>query len=162
MENIVYSWRENAYQDNEKTKRILKKFSIKYLYQLFHEDFLESQNEKFLDEMSNLGVTVYHLCGEREWGIENNAKGMIKEINKILKFNQKSKFPIQGVVFDVETYVGNRDNFDFKKYLDNMILAYNYAHQNNVYVVIAIPVWFDKINISYLETLIHLHAMKCL
>lgn len=154
MENIVYSWKENAYQDVEKTKNILKEFSIKYLYQLFHENFFENINEKFLKEMLDCGITVYHLCGEREWGIEDNAKGMIKEIDKILNFNQKSKIPIQGIVFDVESYVGNRDNFDFKKYLDNMILSYNYAHKNNLYVVIAIPIWFDKINISYLETLI--------
>ena len=33
--------------------------------------------------MLDCGITVYHLCGEREWGIEDNAKGMIKEIDKL-------------------------------------------------------------------------------
>ena len=94
------------------------------------------------------------VYGERIWGAEEHAVGLIQEINKILTYNQKNTIPIQGIVFDVETYAGNRENFDFQKYLQNMITAYHYAHKNNLYVVVAIPIWFDKINISYLESLI--------
>lgn len=154
--NILYSWNMSALTDNELLD-IIDKYHISTIYQDFSSKYLKEQDDTFMIYMKNKNVEVYHLCGEKEWALEENATSMKQEIDKVVTYNQKSSYKIKGIVFDVEPYQNEKnieDNFDFSLYVSNMKKAYKYSKNKGLKMVIAIPIWFDNINEKLLKELI--------
>lgn len=152
-ESVLYSWSMDAL-DDEDLLDIIKKHNVHLLYQDFNTKYLEGSNDEFIKKMLEIDAEVYHLCGEIEWGLEKDASSMIKEIDKVIFFNKNVSNKIKGIIFDIETYQNSIEEFDFSLYVSNMKKAYEYAKKNNIKMHIAIPIWFDKININELEDLI--------
>lgn len=158
-ENILYSWSMDAVEDKE-LEDYISKYNIKELYQDFSTKYLEEEDSSFIHLMHNMDVLVYHLAGDPSWGKDLKADKMKKEIDKVLAFNNRNEEKIDGIVFDIESYTDSsdvksgKDDFDFDTYTKSIINAYNYAKNYNLYMVIAIPVWFEKVSIENLEELI--------
>lgn len=151
--NVLYSWSMDALEDPELIT-IIKKHHIKELYQDFSTEYLKKQDSTFLKTMSKNNVNVYHLCGDPSWGLDKDATSMKQEIDKVVTYNKKNNDSLSGIVFDIEPYLHNKENFNFALYVEAMKEAYKYATSKNIYMVIAIPVWFDTINKELLESLI--------
>lgn len=151
--NILYSWSMDALVDNE-LEPILKQHQIQSLYQDFSSAYLKGTDSEFIARMNKLGIDVYHLSGDPSWGEEKSAKHMKDEIDKVVAYNMNNKEKIAGIVFDIEPYLNNEENFDFPLYVEVMKKAYQYAKSKDVYMILAIAVWFDTIDENLLEELI--------
>lgn len=150
--NILYSWNMETLTDDNLIKTI-KKFGIKTLYQDFNSNYLNGDDNEFIKKMNDINVDVYHLTGDPSWAY--NSERLKKEIDKVLTYNQKNEFKIKGIVFDIEPYSKDKENFDFKEFVNTMKIAYEYAHNNDLYMINAIPVWFENYSSQLLEDLIH-------
>lgn len=154
--NILYSWNMSAITD-KKLLDIIDKYNISTLYQDFSTEYLSGKDYIFMIDMQDKNVEVYHLCGEKEWGLEKDAISMKKEIDKIVDYNNNSSYKIKGIVFDIEPYQNEKNievNFDFSLYVSIMKKAYQYSKSKNLLMVIAIPIWFDSMDENLLEDLI--------
>ena len=153
--SILYSWSMETITDKE-LLTIIDKHDIDTLYQDFSTEYLSLKDNAFIIKMESNDVDVFHLCGEKEWGYEENAESLKKEIDKVLNYNKSNKYKIKGIVFDIEPYQNekNIENFDFSLYVSILKKAYAYANSNNLKMVIAIPIWFDSIDKKLLEELI--------
>ena len=147
---ILYSWHMKTINDTDLI-RVIKELNIDTLYQDFSTDYLNSTNNIFIKQMNSYNVKVYHLAGDPSWGIKGKDK-IKEEINKVIKYNRKNKYKIDGIVLDIESYI--LDSFDGKDYLKILKESYKYAKKNEIYVVLCIPTWFDKYGKSYLKDLI--------
>lgn len=151
--NILYSWNMDTLSD-ERLFDVIDEYNIGTLYQDFSSNYLDNIDNTFVEQLSQINVDVYHLCGEPSWAIEKDAYNMIKEIDKIINYNSNVLNKIKGIVFDIEPYTESKDNFDFELYVNNMKLAYQYAKAKSLKMVIVMPIWFDKLDITLLEELI--------
>ncbi len=152
-ENILYSWKMDALEDKELLD-IIKKYNIKEIYQDFSTEYLTQNDSKFLKKMKEKGVKVYQLCGDPSWGLDKKATSMKREIDKVISYNKKNEEQIAGIVFDVEPYLHNEENFDFPLFTESMKEAYRYAKKQNLYLILALPVWLDSIDKNLLEDII--------
>lgn len=151
--NILYSWSMDALEDKELFD-IIKKYDIKEIYQDFTTDYLSKNDSAFLKQMKEKKIKVYQLCGDPSWGLDRKATQMKKEIDKVISYNQRNEEKIDGIVFDVEPYLHNEEDFDFPLYAASVKEAYQYAKKKNLYVVLALPVWLDSIDKNLLEDII--------
>lgn len=150
-ENILYSWNMDVLTDN-KFFQNLKRYNIKTIYQDFSSDYLNNNDNKFLEKMNKNKINVYHLCGDVDW-IDNKEK-IIEEIDKVITYNKGVDYKIKGIVFDIEPYHDGFDSFDFKTYVEVIKNTYMYMSSNDLYMVIAIPYWLEKKDKKLLEELI--------
>lgn len=139
-DRILYSWHMENISDNNLIKKI-KELNINILYQDFSNDYLNSNNSIFLEEMENNNIKVYHLCGDPSWGIKGNKK-IIKEIDKVINYNKRNKHKINGIVLDIESYT--LDTYKEDEYIKIIKNAYKYCKENKIYMILCIPTWMKK------------------
>ncbi len=143
---IMYSWNNDIFESSNSLE-ILENNNIKVVYQFFNKDnFDYDLLKKYKD------IEFYYLCGERDW-IDDDISFIKEEIDYVYEVNKKESI-LKGIVFDVEPYVENKDNFDFKKYVRAFEKAYKYASSKGIKMIICIPTWFNTIDDELLEKLI--------
>lgn len=142
---IMYSWNNDIF-DNSNSLEILENNNIKVVYQYFNKDnFDYSVLKNYKD------IDFYYLCGERDW--IDDISFVKNEIDYVYEVNKKDDI-LKGIVFDVEPYVENKDDFDFLKYVEIFEKAYKYASSKGIKMIICIPTWFNTIDEKLLEKLI--------
>lgn len=157
--NSMFSWDVSSIEDEEMNE-ILEKTNTRRVFQNIDSKILESNSfYAFMNRMKNENITVYYLTGEPEWALKENADFLNKAIDKTISWNMNSdNYKIQGMVFDVEPYLLSdwEDNQTalMESLISNLKRAYNYAKENELQIIICIPYWYDKNNMSYLEELI--------
>lgn len=151
-EVILYSWTQTD-TETENFFEILKEMKVDILYQDFKTSYLENNNHSLIEKLHDNNIKVYHLAGEKEWAYD--VRGIKKEIDKVINYN-KSGEKIDGIVLDIEKYLDGTDKFKQEVYLETLKDAYTYSKDNNIYMVLAIPYWFDsKYGEKYIEDIIH-------
>ncbi len=155
----LYSWKSSAWEEKkEHLFEIIEERKITDLYQDFTAAFLKEKNDSFIKELNEKNVDVFYLTGDPEWGRTTDAKDIIKEIDKVVEFNNSVKNKIKGIVFDVEPYQDLEDG-EFKEsmlktYKEAMEKGYTYAKEKGLMYIICIPSWYDKVNPSLLKEII--------
>lgn len=139
-DRILYSWHMENISDINLINTI-KKLNINILYQDFSNDYLNSNDSIFLEEMEKNNIKVYHLCGDPSWAV-NGSNKIIKEIDKVINYNKKNKHRINGIVLDIESYI--LDSYNEDEYIKIIKNAYKYCKENNIYMVLCIPTWMKK------------------
>lgn len=148
---ILYSWTQEEMEE-PLFLEILKEMKVNILYQDFKTDYLNKNDHTLIKEFHDKNIKVYHLSGEKEWAY--NFDSIKKEIDKVINYN-KSGEKLDGIVLDIEKYLDGVDFFEEQKYLQTMKEAYTYSKNNDIYMVLAIPYWFDsKYGESFIEQII--------
>lgn len=143
--SVMYSWNNDIFEQSNSFE-LLEDNNIKVVYQFFNKDFDYNLLDAFKD------IDFYYLCGERDW-IDDDISFIKKEIDYVYEVNKEENV-LKGIVFDIEPYVDNKDNFDFKKYVRALQEAFKYAKGKDVKMIICIPTWFNTIDEELLEKLI--------
>lgn len=157
--SILYSWNlDNILNDMEKFHSVLNDYNINIIYQDFTSNYLKEENDDFQKEMKQKGIKVYHLAGDPSWGKLGGEEAIKEEIKKVSTYNKKVTNKLSGLVLDIEPYISEKEEEfaveDFNIYVDIIKEGYQYAKENDVELILAIPYWFDKIDESLLEELI--------
>lgn len=157
--SILYSWNSSAW--NEKKDHlieVIEERNITDLYQEFTTSFLEKKEDHFIKLLKEKKVDVFQLVGHPSWGTKEGEEKVLKEIDKVVEFNQNVENKIKGIVFDIEPYQDYEpDTFDEKaleEYVHVIENAYFYAQQQDLMFVICIPTWYDKVSTSLLRELL--------
>ena len=156
---ILYSWNINDIEEDEnRFQQIIKEYQINKIYQDFTSEYLNQNDDTFIKKLSDQNITVYHLAGDPSWGQKGGFYKIAEEIDKVVNFNQNVTNPLKGIVLDIEPYVSEKkEEFqekDFEIYVREIKKAYRYIANKNLELILAIPYWFDKINLELLEELI--------
>lgn len=157
--HILYSWNLEDIKENEqKFEQILKDYHITTIYQDFTSEYFENVQNDFIKQMSKEKIDIYHLAGDPSWGRENGFLKIAGEIDKLEEYNQKVPYKIKGIVLDIEPYVSEKEEKfaieDFEIYVKEIKKSYRYIQDKNLELILAIPYWFDHIDIALLESLI--------
>lgn len=143
---ILYSWHMKNISDTKLIETV-KKLNINILYQDFSTDYLNGNNNTFIEKMNNNKILVYHLCGDPSWGIKGSNK-TIKEIDKVINYNKNNKHKISGIVFDIESYT--LESYDEDEYIEIINNTYEYCKKNNIYMILCISTWMKKTTLEKL------------
>ncbi len=158
-DSILYSWKlESIKNDEKKFETILEDYKINVIYQDFTTDYLKEFDDSFIEEMGKRNIKVYHLCGDPSWGKEDGYEKIKKEVLKVVNYNNNVSNKVVGVVLDIEPYISEKEEIflesDFRIYVEQIKKAYKMIKENDLEVILAIPYWFDKIDVSLLEELV--------
>ena len=158
-ERILYSWDlETILEDPKTFDTILKEYQINTIYQDFKKEYLKEADNKFLKEMKEKNISVYALAGDPTWGMKEGFLRIADEINRVEEYNRKVEIPMKGIVLDIEPYISEKEsNFaieDFEVYVGEIKKTYRYLKNKNLELILAIPYWFDRIDMSLLEELV--------
>lgn len=153
---ILYSWniKDISEEKRDNLEHIINKLNINTVYQTFSSDYLEESNDEFIKYLHKKNISVYHLTGEREWGLGNDMKYIYKEIDLVYKFNKNNKNKLDGIAFDIEPYILEEwTDASLEIYVSKMKKAYKYAQEKGIYFILVIPYWYDNLNLELLEEL---------
>ncbi len=157
----IYSWSPQVYKTGSLYEfyGVLEYLGIDKIYQYVENaDMSSLEFSEYLKLFNQKGKEVYYLTGSAEWGVEEDAVSLINEINIVANYNDLNEHKFTGILFDVEPYIldGWLDNqYEImQSYTENMEIAYEYAKEHNLKIILAIPFWLEDISEKHLETLI--------
>ena len=152
---ILYSWDfDDLLNENDRFDEVIDELDINTLYQTFSKDYLMGNDSKIIKKLHKKDMLVYHLTGEREWGIGDDMSYIYNQIDLVYNFNKNNDNKIDGIAFDIEPYILDEWNDDsLGIYVDKMKKAYKYANNLDVYFILVIPYWYDSIDVKLLEDL---------
>lgn len=153
---ILYSWDfgDVSLEKKDNLYYVINKLNIDTLYQTFSSDYLNGNDSTFIDEVHNKNILVYHLTGEREWGLGDDMQYIYNEIDMVYNFNKNNNDKIDGIAFDIEPYILDEwEDSSLEVYVSKMKKAYKYACNKGVYFILVIPYWYDNIDLGLLKEL---------
>jgi len=157
----IFSWEEYFMEEEYEyqVQQVMKKLKCKAIYQ-YISDTEDKVVLSFLKRRARAGQKVYYLDGAASWGIEDDTLSMLQAVKKVIDWNKKAEpgTEFSGIVFDIEPYLLQEwDNYSeecMEKYVFNCKIAYEYANQNNLLVILCIPNFYDSIGYTaYLRDL---------
>ncbi len=104
----------------------------------------------FWERAKELRIAVYVLAGKAEWGLDRDARQMIREVDKAARLmEQLGGDGPAGLMLDVEPYTTSayKRNPDdtMAKYLEAMRITYARAREKGVPLILCIPHFYDVI-----------------
>lgn len=159
----LFSWGDGGYQiqNRDEFYATITSLGVTDLFQEVTDEYLYSTEIKsFFKDTKELGVSVYYLTGQPQWGLDPEAKDMKKQMDKIVSLNVANSEigQFKGVLIDIEPYLLEEWNTNekdaFNVFVISMKETYNYAKDNNLEVILCLPNWLDKVSKESLETLI--------
>ena len=157
----IYSWHiEDIEEDLDFFDQILDYYNVHRLYQSFDDEYLSGRENSLMKHLDDLEIEVYQLTGDSTWGLEDGHKKILESMDKVINYNNKNKYNIRGLLLDIEPYTNDQiDKFnkrDFEVYLSELEKTINYAHKNNLKIIVAVPYWYDSIDMDCLKKLIQM------
>lgn len=152
----MYCW--NLYLLNEgsspDTLGFLESLNTARVYQDIPTEYLvREETADMVTRLTERGIEVVALTGDRSWGLKDNDLTEIKTyIDTLSQYNETigQAAPVTKLALDVETYTYSSWKNDpvtgFTAYIEQMQQIYNYAKEHGISVVQVIPVHFDKID----------------
>lgn len=153
---ILYSWNtEDVFlSERDNLNYVIDLLKINTIYQAFSDDYLNGTDNEFVKTMHKNNISVYHLTGEREWGIGDDMEAIFKQIDSLVKYNKKNKEKIDGIAFDIEPYILDEwEDSMLGTYVNKMKKAYSYAKEKDIYFILIIPYWYDVKSLELTEEL---------
>lgn len=146
----LFSWKsEEVYSGNTELFEIMEKQELNTLYQEFSRDLSQEAINDFLFEGENNKIDIYYLTGAPEWALDKTGKSMIDHIDRVIDLNKdlRKNSRIKGIVLDIEPY--SLDEWKNEEevmdiFVKGMEIAYNYALENGVKVILCIPYFYDN------------------
>ena len=166
-DRAMYSWDHDfIYERNESMlQKVMELTECNILYQEVSSNADARDVAAFLQRRGEKGQTVYYLCGNASWAIEEDGASMLREVQRAIDYNRAAgEYKFVGIQFDVEPYCltdfeENADKY-MAQYVKNSKLAYKAAHEAGLLVEICIPYWWDS-SYGYYEELEDLIANAC-
>ena len=166
-DRAMYSWGHHyIYEENEAILQdVMERTECNILYQEVASNASADDVAAFLQRRGEHNQTVYYLCGNATWSIEEGATSMLREVDRAIAYNNAAgEHKFVGIQFDVEPYCledfdANADEY-MAQYVENSKLAYAKAHEAGLLVEICIPYWWDSAY-GYDEQLEDLIANAC-
>lgn len=106
----LFSWGDGGYQiqNRDEFYATITSLGVTDLFQEVTDEYLYSTEIKsFFKDTKELGVSVYYLTGQPQWGLDHEAKDMKKQIDKIVSLNVANSEigQFKGVLIDIEPYL---------------------------------------------------------
>jgi len=146
----LFSWEKSAIIEKKAFFDDAESLGITEVYQEIAPSLQPEAVEEFLKEAQERNIDIYMLVGEAEWALQEDAKEIIKEIDRILLMNNNSEEAayIKGIMVDVEPYSLEEWKQDsvgtMRMFVDSMKTAYAYANKNDIKMMLCIPYHYDK------------------
>lgn len=145
----LFSWEKSAVIEEEIFFENMKDLGITEVYQEMSVSLEEEDIKDFLEEARERTIDIYMLVGEAEWAVEEDAKGLIDAIDRLILINGnlKEEACIKGILVDVEPYLLDEWKHESDKimhgYVEAMKKAYAYANKNGLKMILCIPYFYD-------------------
>jgi len=112
----------------------------------------------FAKDLSLMDIELYNLLGDYKWSESDDATPLLDKIDHTVALREKwGPDTLDGIVIDIEPYVSDRWGDEKITLMDNYVeimkLAYQRANENNLKVIVAVPVWLDGHYVEYLNKL---------
>lgn len=158
----MFEWDASSIQRIGEAQELSARLGITRWYQeIEFSDLEEEELPAFVGAMTQMGVKVYALVGEREWGTEQDGASLIACMEKVRAYNKQAPegAQITGVMADVEPYLleGWEEHREagMDAYVSGMIKAHEWSSQNELVLIACIPRHYDDQGLSkQLERLI--------
>ncbi len=104
----------------------------------------------FWERAKELQIDVYVLAGKAEWGLDTNARQMIRQVDNTAKLMaQMGDNGPAGLMLDVEPYLTDdykkNPEATMRKYLEAMHKTYAHAREKGVPLILCIPHFYDAL-----------------
>ena len=159
----LFSW-EGDYmlpEHERSVQKVMEALGCSAIYQEVSEDIQEDVVLDYLDRRKAAQQDVYYLAGRAEWGLSPDGEPMVRELEKVLKWNQKAggRGNFAGIVWDVEPYALDEWEEDPQKVMDrfvkNCIRVYEQMKAQHLNMIVCIPIFYQRESLApYLERLI--------
>jgi len=102
----------------------------------------------FWERAKELRIDVYVLAGTENWGLDTNARQMLRQVDNTAKLmTQMGEDGPAGLMLDVEPYLTDdykkNPEGTMQKYLEAMRKTYAHAREKGVFLILCIPHFYD-------------------
>lgn len=145
----IFSWKgEFVQKASEKDFKKLFEAGITQIYQGFSGSAEAGDIKAFIESASVNNIGVYYLSGSPKWGLEDDAKSCIREIERAYELNKELETgKIKGIVLDVEPYLTDDWGEDKEEvmslFTENMARAYEASRGLDFELILCIPYYYD-------------------
>lgn len=144
----LFSWQKENAADEPASEEMFKMMAQVGATEVYQNMDVKTA-PSFLRRAKELSIDVYMLAGHPEWGLDPDARQMLKEVDRTAKLMaQMGVAGPAGLMLDVEPYLTNTYKKDAKgtmdKYLAAMRKTYAYAQEAGVPLIICIPYFYDR------------------
>jgi hypothetical protein len=143
----IFSWQKrNASNEALRDDMLdnLVRLGISEVYQYMDEEDASS----LIKRAGELGIDVYLLDGQPEWGLDREAGQMRRAVRRAARLMEEAGGPgLAGLVLDVEPYLTSSYDRNPERAMDRFSEAmrntYAYAREKGVPLIICIPYFYD-------------------
>ena len=142
---------------------VLKKLNVTRIYQNVSEKVMSDSEIRYqICNLADRGIETVALTGDKSW-VNDGLKEYKSIIDSIVRYNESvnKKLRIKAIALDVESHLlpewKNNKTKVFKKYINVMSEAKEYANERNLKVIQVIPTYYDNVN----KTLFNKFLEKC-
>lgn len=163
----LFSWEEEVLlaENRKDLFHLMEDYGLNELYQNIPEAIDSKILCNFLEEAASRKISVFLLCGDPRWGLDQNGKKVTAEIRRAVYLNEQleEKASLAGVMLDVEPYLTKewQENPEWvmKRYVSAMKAAFQEAEDTGLKMIACIPYFYDSKGFS--EALEELIAHGC-
>lgn len=143
----IFSWQKRIASDKALHDEMLEnlvRLGISEVYQ-----YMNTQDAPaFIQRASEMGIDVYLLDGQPEWGLDREAGQMRSAVRRAARLMEEAGGPgLAGLVLDVEPYLTSSYSRNPERAMDRFSEAmrntYSYAREKGVPLIICIPYFYD-------------------
>lgn len=143
----IFSWqKKNASDDamRDEMLDVLVEAGVNEVYQYMDEEAAPS----FIRRAREMGIDVYLLDGQPEWGLDREAGQMRRAVRRTARLMEEmdGQGPA-GLVLDVEPYLTSSYGRNPERAMDRLSEAmrntYDYAQKKGVPLIVCIPYFYD-------------------
>lgn len=150
----LFSWKSEALTD-EDFLEVAQSIQATEVYQAISKSTDKAVISDYLSKLSESGIAVYALYGEREWALDSDGTKMCEMISRVQQMNQQfleneeisqENAPhFKGIVFDVEPYLLKEWKADSQAVMNSFVQGLHKAYETkgNLEVYICIPYYYD-------------------
>ncbi len=131
---------------------LLEELSVTRVYQNVSEKVMKDSNIRYqVRNLASRGIETVALTGDKSWVIDGLDE-YCSIVDSIDAYNQsvEKKYRMKRIALDVEIHVLPEWKTDkkavFKKYINRMAEARDYAHERNLKVIQVIPTYYDNVS----------------
>ena len=147
----VFSWHEENVTDPESRDRMFDTLSDLGAGEVYQAMRAGRGARAFLEQAHGLGIGVYVLAGQPEWGLDPQGKAMVEEVERVAEMRERyGDAGPAGLMLDVEPYLtrkyrrGTKDAREvMDAFLEGMRAAYARAGEKGVTLLFCLPYWLD-------------------
>lgn len=143
----IFSWQKKVASDvalRDEMLETLVRLGISEVYQ-----YMDTEDAPaFIQQAGEMGIDVYLLDGQPEWGLDREAGQMRRVVRRAARLMEETAGSgLAGLVLDVEPYLTSSYKRNPERAMDRFLEAmrntYAYALEKGVPLIICIPYFYD-------------------